>query len=453
MKKQTLALLLMMLLCPAASSLAAEAGKLTVLGVGSKEAGPQFSMQVLVAHAVLDGGEVAGLMPEAGEHDAGELVGRQQRLAQGELPAGLYRELRLSFSIARTAPAGVDEIEVRLAGDFVVHPGEITTVLIDWDLARAFDQAGKPSAAAFNLRRPDETVRSLTLYVTDEEAGQVIAVNRATNQVFAAIQVGARPHGLAASADGRRVYVANSGSDSISVIDPRTHRVLDTLLLRAGSAPEDVVLALGDRRLVVSCPGVNVLAVYEPFSNALVGEIELTRSPGRLAVTPDGRTVYALLPEGSQLAAADIFRVGDPPRLVPVDAKPVDLAVHPLSGRIFVTHAASPTVNVFDAELRREEDLHVGVPSYGIALERGVSRLFVSGGDLGGVALVAADIGAVTRRWRARQAGFLAVDPDGRKLFAVGRSRGTLVILDRVAGKRIDEITVGKSAYDLLVVP
>lgn len=442
------------------AAIADRVGQVTVLAVGSETPGPPFRMQPLLAHAVLDGGDVASLVPESGEHDSVALTGKQQRLARGELPPGLYRELRLVLAITTPGdpesddPAPrIEEFEVSVAGDFPVHPGEITTVLIDWDLARTFDADGAPSATAFNLRRPDETVRRLALYVTDEEAGQVIAVNRATDQVFAVIQVGERPRGLAATSDGRRVYVANSGGDSISVIDPRTHQIVDTLPLRAGSRPEDVLLAMDDRRLVVSCPGVNVLAVYEPFSNVLIGEIELSRSPGRLARTPDERTVYTLLPDGSQMAAIDVTRITDPPRLVPVDAKPVDLAVNPLTGKIFVTHEGSPSLTVYTAELRRQEDLQIGLPSYGIALERGGSRLYITGGSLGGVALVASDIGAVARRWRARRAGFIAVDPDGRKLFTAGGRRGTLVILDRVAGKRIDEITVGESAYDLLVVP
>ena len=40
------------------------------------------------------------------------------------------------------------------------------------------------------------------------------------------IPVGAEPHGLAVAPDGRKLYVANGASDTVSVIDTATNTVI-----------------------------------------------------------------------------------------------------------------------------------------------------------------------------------------------------------------------------------
>jgi YVTN family beta-propeller protein len=62
-------------------------------------------------------------------------------------------------------------------------------------------------------------------YVTDLNGGDVKVINTATNAVTATIGVGSGPIGVAVSADGKRVYVTNSLSNTISVIDATTETV------------------------------------------------------------------------------------------------------------------------------------------------------------------------------------------------------------------------------------
>lgn len=432
-------------------SAAATDGRLEVRVVASGAPVAPFRALPVAIVAIDETGAEIPLRAERDALDADALAAQPERLAAGAVTAGLYRGLRVAFELESEAGGGA--LDARLERDFRVLAGETATLVVRWDLARTFDDAGRARADALALELPPGTVRSLTLYVTDERAGQVVAVNRATDRVFASIPVGRAPRGIAASPDGRRVYVANSGDDSVTVLDTTTHRAVDTLLLRGGSAPVDVAVALDGRRLVVSSAGLDLLSVHDAFSNALVGEIELSRAPGRLAVSPDGRTVYALLPEGGRLVAADVTRPDAPVRQVAVAALPEDVAVDPRDGRIYVAHRAAPTVGVYRDDLTAERELQVGYPTYGIAVDPAGRRLYVTGGDAGGVNLVAADVGATARRWSTGPVRFVAVDPDGRKLFATGGPRGMLVVLDRIAGRGLEEVEIGSSAFDLVVVP
>ena len=71
-------------------------------------------------------------------------------------------------------------------------------------------------------------------YVTDTENGTVLAIDRASNTVVQTITVGSSPIGVATTGDGKFVYVANDGSNSVSVIakgpgQPPSYTVVDTI--------------------------------------------------------------------------------------------------------------------------------------------------------------------------------------------------------------------------------
>jgi len=56
-----------------------------------------------------------------------------------------------------------------------------------------------------------------------------------SRRVVARIPVGQGPHGIAFTADGKHVYVTNSDSNDVSVIDIATHKVIETIAV--GKAP------------------------------------------------------------------------------------------------------------------------------------------------------------------------------------------------------------------------
>jgi len=60
--------------------------------------------------------------------------------------------------------------------------------------------------------------------VTNEKSDDVRSSRPTPGTVLKTLAVGKRPRGVTASADGKRVYVANSNSDSLSVIDAPAHR-------------------------------------------------------------------------------------------------------------------------------------------------------------------------------------------------------------------------------------
>jgi YVTN family beta-propeller protein len=63
-------------------------------------------------------------------------------------------------------------------------------------------------------------------------------------RILRTIPVGAEPFGCAVTPDGKRLYVANFSSDSVSVVDTRADKVAETIPV--GPKPRGIAIAGGD---------------------------------------------------------------------------------------------------------------------------------------------------------------------------------------------------------------
>lgn len=88
------------------------------------------------------------------------------------------------------------------------------------------------------------------------------------------------------------VWVVNQLSDSVSIVDVPSRRVIDTL--RVVDEPSDVVFAGG--KAFVTAATVDQVFVFDAVTRAPLGAIDVFgKDPRSLAVSPDGSKVYAVV--------------------------------------------------------------------------------------------------------------------------------------------------------------
>jgi len=140
-------------------------------------------------------------------------------------------------------------------------------------------------------------------------SGTVTRVDLISGKVTTTIAVGLHPSGMAWDESHQRLYVANSNSDSISVIDTATNRLTETIDLQpfnkkiAGISPESVAVAPDHAMLYVACAGINAVGVIDLRSQHphVAGFIPTGWYPNDVVVSPDGKyiAVSTLLGVGS----------------------------------------------------------------------------------------------------------------------------------------------------------
>ena len=242
-----------------------------------------------------------------------------------------------------------------------------------------FPNAGEQTAATGPEANADQVLVDERGVVS---SGTVSRIDLISGKVTATIPVGLHPSGLAWDEAHHRLYVANSNSDSISIIDTATDHVLETIALQpfdkkvAGISPESVALSPDQSMLYVACAGINAVGVIHvkgPHPH-IAGFIPTGWYPDDVVVSPNGKYI----------AVSTLLGVGtgwNSPNLLvreKRDGMKPELNVH----RRYV-HADRGTVHIIpvpdEDELNRytlavAESNHMGLPggllSYGTALSQ-----------------------------------------------------------------------------------
>ena len=253
------------------------------------------------------------------------------------------------------------------------------------------------------LMTPDQ--RYLFVANTGGSAGtsenRVTVIETATHQVAANIEVDTAPLDLAVSANGQLVYVTNSQSKSISVIDVASLTVRPRIRvpISGENGPYGVAIHPDGKRLYVTDINGNQVLIVDTARRATVGRIDVIEEPRSLVISADGKRLYvsggdfgddggggvavidtesesvvttirmdggifrlALSPDGSRLYGTDRLnaqlvvvdvaqnRVVNTVQVLPEGEETRDLFVSRDGSRVYVTNQNSNDLVIFDAE-------------------------------------------------------------------------------------------------------
>lgn len=117
-------------------------------------------------------------------------------------------------------------------------------------------------------------------YVCSERDGVLDIIDLRSKSKTGTIKIGASPVGMLLNADQSKLFVANAGSDTVSVVDTRTDKVVDTISLRPnqlrglpGAGPTGLELSPDEKTLFVTLGDMNALAVVNLRTRNLQGYI------------------------------------------------------------------------------------------------------------------------------------------------------------------------------------
>ena len=110
------------------------------------------------------------------------------------------------------------------------------------------------------------------LYVVNFNSDTLSVVDIATRKVVKTVTVGSQPTKVTLSGDGAQAYVANSASSTISIFNTFDFSSAGSLTVsadnRTDSEPDGMLLTLGEKRLYVTLFGNGLGSVVGIFSTA-----------------------------------------------------------------------------------------------------------------------------------------------------------------------------------------
>jgi hypothetical protein len=131
------------------------------------------------------------------------------------------------------------------------------------------------------------------VYVTSLESNDVVEIDTTTNTVIGTIAAGGQPCGIVFAPLSNKLYVANTNTNSISVISTVSNTVSATISL---NQYQPLAIAVNPRlnRVYVTNTNNDILAI-DVATDSIVGTISMQGRIDYLTVSPINNSIYAAL--------------------------------------------------------------------------------------------------------------------------------------------------------------
>ncbi|MEE1839137.1 beta-propeller fold lactonase family protein [Streptomyces sp. NPDC007076] len=296
-----------------------------------------------------------------------------------------------------------------------------------------------------------------------------------------------------------RVYVPNTNSDTVSVIDPATYKVIKTI--KVGRQPQHVVPSWDLKTLWVNNDIGDSLTALDPATGK-TGRTVPVSDPYNLYFTPDGKYAVVMASMDRQLVFRDAHTMKTA-KTVPVDcagvnhadfstdgryfivscefsgellkvdtakmkvvaqqklplkgAMPQDVKLSPDGGTFYIADMIADGMWVLDGKkFTTPKLLRTGKGAHGLYVSRDSKEMYVSNRGEGSISVFDFAQRKLVKKWRLPGGGspdMGGVSADGKVLWLSGRYNSEVYAIDTATGKQLARIPVGSGPHGLAVYP
>jgi YVTN family beta-propeller protein len=270
-------------------------------------------------------------------------------------------------------------------------------------------------------------------------------VDPKTLQVIARVPVGADPHEVTASSDGKTAYVSIYGGGryhALSVIDLVGQKALPEIDTGALNGPHGLVFVGG--KVWFTAEGAKAVASYDPAS----ARIDWIMGTGQnrthmIYVTPDLKHIYTT--NVSSATVSILEQVAVPPMGPPPGMRPPPGSAPP-----------SPPPGANQPRLDWNQTvIQVGKGDEGFDVSPDGRELWTANAQDGTLSMIDLATRSVTTTVDAKTLGAnrLKFTPDGKLVLISSLGSGDLVIYDAASRKEFKRVPIGHGAAGLLMDP
>jgi len=307
-------------------------------------------------------------------------------------------------------------------------------------------------------------------YVANRGSNDVSVIDTANNIVVGTpITVGISPTGVAITPDGKRVYVTNDGfPGTVSVIDTASNTVVGTPIA-VGNGPAGIAIIPDGKFAYVANffdaipPDFSsTVSVIDTTTNTVVDTIDVGFEPTQVAISPDGKHAYvANGGDGtvSMIETATNTVVGN---AIIVGGLPEGITITPDGKKVYVTNFNSHDVSVIDTTSNFvQTTIPVGFFPLGIAITPDGQRVYVADTDRatnnGSLTVIDTASDMVIARVVLPPNSVpmrLAITHDGKHAYVTINFPGTILVIDTASNTVVGApIMVGSIPEGIAITP
>ena len=292
----------------------------------------------------------------------------------------------------------------------------------------------------------------LRAYVPNSDANTVSVIDPTTMKVIDKFNVGTTPHHVTPSWDLTKLYVNNTASDSLTVIDPKTGKPTGTIPI---TDPYNLYFTPDGTKAIVVAERFQRLDFYDANTWSFLKSVSIPW-PGvdHADFTADGRYFMASTEFSGEVVKVDTQTMSFVSK-ADVGGLPIDVKLSPDGTVLYVANQSRNGVSIVDVDSMTEVGfLPTGVGAHGLNISRDTATMYVSNRMEGTISIIDLATRTVRTTWKVGGSpDMIQVSADGSQLWVSNRFQGSVSIVDTASGKVTNTIATGAGAHGVALFP
>jgi YVTN family beta-propeller protein len=290
------------------------------------------------------------------------------------------------------------------------------------------------------------------VYVPNSMSNTVDVIDPNTLAIIDHFPVKALPQHVVPSYDMQTLYVNNNNGNTLTPIDPRTGKPGTDIPI---DDPYNLYFSPDGTKAIVMAERNNEVDFYDPKSWTLIKKLPIPHDGVNHAeFSPDGNTMVASCEFSGFLVRIDLNTMTINGELN-IGGKPVDLKLSPDGSVMFNANETRNGVSVVDWQNMKDLGfIPTAKGAHGLYPSRDGKQLYVSNRGAGSVSVIDFASRKVLGEWHTGGSPDMGgVTTDGKQLWLSGRYNSEVYVIDTTTGQLIKKIPVGQGPHGLAYFP
>ncbi len=264
------------------------------------------------------------------------------------------------------------------------------------------------------------------------------------------VAVGSNPSAVRVNQPTNKIYVANKGSNNVTVIDGTNN---STATVAAGTTPVAVAInpGIGTNKIYVANQGSNNVTVIDALNNSTATVVAGTQ-PNAVAVNQATNKIYVANQGSNNVTVIDGTNNSTATVTTGSFSFPVAVAVNQTTNKIYVANQGTDNVTVIDGTNNSKATVVAGTQPNAVAVNQLTNKIYVTNILSANVTVIngtdnsTANVAVGTTPWG------VAVNEATNKIYVVNRDSNNVTVIDGTNNSKAT-VAVGTSPQSVAVNP